>query len=80
MSMHRTSALSAQATRTNHGADSPITERATPITKKAAMPNSASAIAVAFETDMNDSKAVVDKTTRTWRFGVRGGAADLIRK
>src|SRR5205814_773016 len=52
ISIARTKALSAQATSTNHGAASPITDRATPITKNAAIPNSASARAVALETDM----------------------------
>src|SRR5215831_4693035 len=33
------------------------------------MPSSATAIAVAFETDMNDCRVVVDNTTRTLRFG-----------
>src|SRR5207247_4565404 len=78
MSMARTNALSAQATTTNHGADSPTTDRATPITKKAAMPSSASATAVAFEIDMSDSNAVVDRTIRTCRFSVYDGPVDLI--
>jgi len=42
------------------------------------MPSSASASAVAFEIDMNDSNAVVDRTIRTCRFSVSGGTVDLI--
>src|SRR5215470_11377226 len=41
-------------------------------------PSSARTRAVAFETDMNDSNAVVDRTTRTCRFE-DGGAAAFIR-
>src|SRR5437762_13336694 len=77
MSMARTNAVSAQATTTNHGADYPTTDRATPITKKAAMPSSASASAVAFEIDMNDSNLVVDRTMRTCRLSVTVGTVDV---
>src|SRR5262245_58445888 len=78
MSTARTNALSRQAISTNHGADSPTTDRATPTTKNAAMPNSASASAVAFETDMNDRSAVVDKTTRICRFDRNVRVSDLM--
>src|SRR5215470_9163231 len=78
MSIARTNTFSAHATSTNHGAESPITDRATPTTKNAAIPNSARASAVALETDMKDSNAVVDKTTRTCRRVVPGRPTDFI--
>jgi hypothetical protein len=72
MSILRTITLSAQAASMNQGAASPINDRATPTTKKTAMPNSARATAVALETEMKDSSGVVDSTTRTWRFDLIG--------
>src|SRR5262249_13969498 len=59
--------------------DSPITDRATPTTKNAAIPNSARASAVALDTDMKDNNAVVDRTTRTCRLVVPGRLTDFIK-
>jgi hypothetical protein len=80
MSMVRTKALTPHAASMNQGADSPMKDLATPTEKKAAMPNSANATAVARETDMKDRSVVLDNTTRTCRFGLRGGSVTLIRK
>src|SRR5262245_58575480 len=79
MSIVRTKALSQHAASMNHGADSPMKDLATPTEKKAAMPKSANATAVALETDMKDRSVVLDNTTRTCRFGLIGGSVTLIR-
>jgi hypothetical protein len=71
ISIARTKTPTRHAARTNQAAASPINDRATPTAKKAAMPSSASTSAVAFETDMNDSRVVVDSTT-TLRFDLGG--------
>jgi hypothetical protein len=78
ISIIRTSALTAHAARMNHGADSPMIDRAMPAVKKAAMPSSATIRAVALVMDIKDSSAVVDKTTLTWRRGLEDEAGKLI--
>jgi hypothetical protein len=78
ISINRTNGMRAHASKTNQGAESPTNERATPEIKKIAMPNSARVKAVAFDTDINDSSAVVDKTTRTCLPGFCGGAVKLM--
>ena len=65
MSAARASTLSTPAASTTHGAQSPASARARPTTKKAPTPSSAMASAAAFQTDMNDSSAVAERTTRT---------------
>src|SRR5262249_50261678 len=70
------SAPRTQAARINQGARLPTLARATPETKNAAITNSGSASATAFDTDMNDSNVAVEDMILTWRFGFIGGAAE----
>ena len=65
MSMARTKAPTIAAASTNQAAESPSDARSGPATKNAPTPSCAIASAAAFRTDMNDSSAVEDRTTRT---------------